>query len=57
VVPLDVVEVRSHAALAHELPLLTDGHPLDLLINNASVLHGGERFGQVQASDLEIGAC
>jgi len=53
VAPLDVSEPRSHAALARELPLLTDGHPLDLLINNAGVLHGGERFGQVQASDLE----
>ncbi len=53
VVPLDVAEPRHHAALAGELPLLTDGHPLDLLINNAGVLRGGERFGQVQASDLE----
>ena len=53
VVPLDVAEPRHHAALAGELPLLTDGHPLDLLINNAGVLRGGERFGQVQAGDLE----
>lgn len=53
VAPLDVSEPRSHAALAQELPLLTDDHPLDLLINNAGVLRGGERFGQVQASDLE----
>jgi NAD(P)-dependent dehydrogenase (short-subunit alcohol dehydrogenase family) len=53
VAPLDVSEPRSHAALAHELPLLTDGQPLDLLINNAGVLQGGERFGQVRASDLE----
>jgi NAD(P)-dependent dehydrogenase (short-subunit alcohol dehydrogenase family) len=53
VVPLDVTEPRSHAALARELPLLTDGHPLDLLINNAGILRGGERFGQVQAIDLE----
>lgn len=53
VAPLDVSEPRSHAALAQELPLLTDGHPLDLLVNNAGVLRGGERFGQVRADDLE----
>ena len=53
VAPLDVSEPRSHATLAQELPLLADGHPLDLLINNAGVLRGGERFGQVQADDLE----
>ncbi|KAF1716727.1 short-chain dehydrogenase [Pseudoxanthomonas yeongjuensis] len=53
VAPLDVAETGRHAALVHELPLLTDGHPLDLLINNAGVLRGGERFGTVQASDLE----
>jgi NAD(P)-dependent dehydrogenase (short-subunit alcohol dehydrogenase family) len=53
VAPLEVSEPRSHAALAHELPLLANGHPLDLLINNAGVLRGGERFGQVQAGDLE----
>ena len=53
VAPLDVADPRSHAALAHELPLLTDGEPLDLLINNAGVLRGGERYGQVQAGDLE----
>ena len=53
VVPLDVAEPRSHATLARELPLLIDDHPLDLLINNAGVLRGGERFGTVQASDLE----
>ena len=49
VAPLDVAEPRSHAALALELPLLTDGEPLDLLINNAGVLRGGERYGSVQA--------
>lgn len=53
VVPLDVSEPKSHAALAHELPLLTEGRPLDLLINNAGVLRGGERYGSVQAGDLE----
>jgi NAD(P)-dependent dehydrogenase (short-subunit alcohol dehydrogenase family) len=53
VTPLDVGEPRSHAALASELPLLTEGEPLDLLINNAGVLRGGERYGSVQAADLE----
>lgn len=53
VAPLDVSEPRSHAALVQELPLLADGQPLDLLINNAGVLRSGERFGTVQAKDLE----
>ena len=53
VAPLDVAEPKSHAALARELPLLTEGEPLDLLINNAGVLRGGERYGGVQAADLE----
>ena len=53
VAPLDVADSRSHAALARELPLLTDGEPLGLLINNAGVLRGGERYGSVQAADLE----
>ena len=53
VTPLDVAEPRSHATLARELPLLTEGEPLDLLINNAGVLRGGERYGSVQSADLE----
>lgn len=53
VLPLDVTDPRSHAELARELPLVTDEEPLDLLVNNAGVLRGGERFGQVQAADLE----
>jgi len=53
VTPLEVAEPKNHAALARELPLLTDGEPLDLLINNAGVLRGGERYGSVQAADLE----
>ncbi|MGH8026398.1 MAG: SDR family NAD(P)-dependent oxidoreductase, partial [Pseudoxanthomonas sp.] len=53
VTPLDVADPKSHAALARELPLLTEGEPLDLLINNAGVLRGGERYGSVQAADLE----
>lgn len=53
VAPLEVAEPKSHAALARELPLLTEGQALDLLINNAGVLRGGERYGSVQAADLE----
>lgn len=53
VLPLDVADPRTHAALARELSLVTDGEPLDLLINNAGLLRGGERFGSVQAADLE----
>ncbi len=54
VLPLDVAEPKSHAELARELPLVLgeDGR-LDLLVNNAGVLHGGERFGQVTPSDLD----
>lgn len=53
VAPLEVAEPKSHVALARELPLLTEGQALDLLINNAGVLRGGERYGSVQAADLE----
>ena len=53
VVPLEVAEPKSHASLVHELALLTAGEPLDLLVNNAGVLRGGERYGGVQAADLE----
>lgn len=53
VLPLDVAEPRSHAELARELALVADGEKLDLLVNNAGVLRGGERFGQVQPADLE----
>ncbi|WP_411833599.1 SDR family oxidoreductase [Pseudoxanthomonas mexicana] len=52
VLPLDLAEPRSHHELARELALVGDA-PLDLLINNAGVLRGGERFGQVQPADLE----
>ncbi len=53
VLPLDVTDPRSHRELLRELPLVTEGNRLHLLINNAGLLKGGERFGQVQASDLE----
>lgn len=55
VLPLDVADPKAHAELARELALLDDGEPsrLDLLINNAGVLHSGERFGRVSAANLE----
>lgn len=54
VLPLDVADPRSHAALVAELPLvLGDGGRLDLLVNCAGVLHSGERFGKVSAAILD----
>ena len=54
VLPLDVAEAKSRAELVRELPLvLGDDDRLDLLVNNAGVLHSGERFGHVEASVLE----
>lgn len=49
--PLDVADAKSRAALVGELPLVCDG--LDLVINNAGVLHSGERFGEVSAANLD----
>ncbi|GAB3344735.1 SDR family oxidoreductase [Lysobacter tyrosinilyticus] len=51
VLPLDVADEKSRIAFAHELPLVVDG--IDLLINNAGVLHSGERWGHVSAAILE----
>jgi len=58
--PLDVAAPKSHAELVRELPLvLGDGDEggaatrLDLLVNNAGVLHSGERFGKVAAETLD----
>ena len=59
VLPLDVADAKSRARLAHELPLVLgereNGMPgtLDLLVNNAGVLHSGERFGHVEQAMLE----
>jgi NAD(P)-dependent dehydrogenase (short-subunit alcohol dehydrogenase family) len=54
VLPLDVADPRSHAALVSELPLvLGDDGRLDLLVNGAGVLHSGERFGRVTTAILE----
>ena len=59
VLPLDVADAKSRTALVGELPLVLgdddDGAParIELLINNAGVLHSGERFGHVEQSILE----
>lgn len=54
VLPLDVADARARAELVRELPLVIgkDGR-IDLLINNAGVLHSGERFGHIDAAMLE----
>ena len=58
VLPLDVASAKSRAELVRELPLVVgDDAPgqgrLDLLLNNAGVLHSGERFGHVEAAILD----
>ncbi len=51
VLPLDVGIEKSRAELVRELPLVCER--LDLLVNNAGVLHSGERFGQLSQALLE----
>jgi len=51
VLPLDVANEKSRAELVRELPLVAGR--VDLLINNAGVLHSGERFGQLSAAHLD----
>ena len=53
VLPLDVATDKSRDELARELPLVLDGAPIDLLVNNAGVLHSGERWGKLDAAILE----
>jgi len=56
VLPLDVADEKSRTAFVHELPLVIGADASDrigLLINNAGVLHSGERFGGVSAAILE----
>ena len=54
VLPLEVAEPASHAELVRELPLVLGAEGrLDLVLNNAGVLHSGERFGSVGAAHLE----
>lgn len=51
VLPLDVASEKSRAELVRELPLVCER--IDLLINNAGVLHSGERFGHLSAAHLD----
>lgn len=53
VLPLDLLKPASIAELARETALVFEG--LDLLVNNAGVLAGGERFGAVTAETLLAG--
>lgn len=54
VLPLDVANARARAELVRELPpVLGDDGRIDLLINNAGVLHSGERFGHADQAMLE----
>lgn len=54
VLPLNVADPDSRAGFIAELPLaLGEDARIDLLINNAGVLHSGERFGQLQPATLE----
>lgn len=50
VMPLDVTSERSIAAFVGEAGLVADR--LDLLVNNAGLLVGGERFGSIEAKNL-----
>ncbi len=54
--PLDVANAKSRAGLVRELPLVCESlneTPFDLLINNAGVLHSGERFGHLSEVHLD----
>jgi NAD(P)-dependent dehydrogenase (short-subunit alcohol dehydrogenase family) len=51
ILPLDVARPASIHELAREAIALVDG--IDLLINNAGVLHGGERFGRLEPAHFE----
>ena len=57
VLPLDVASEKTRAELVRELPLVcgddADAQRIDLLINNAGVLHSGERFGALSAANLD----
>ncbi|WP_133501576.1 SDR family oxidoreductase [Cognatilysobacter terrigena] len=53
VLPLDVMDPKAEVEIARELPLVLGDERLHLLINNAGLLHSGERFGHVPAKNLE----
>lgn len=51
VLPLDVASPQGIEAFVREAGGLADG--VDLLVNNAGILHPGEGFGDLQAAALE----
>ena len=53
VLPLDVADPKSEVEVARELPLVLGDERLHLLINNAGLLHSGERWPHVPASNFE----
>ncbi len=53
VLPLDVADPRSEAEVARELPLVLGEERLHLLVNNAGLLHSGERWPHVPAANFE----
>ena len=53
VLPLDVASTKSRDELARELPLVVGEGRLGLLVNNAGVLHSGERWGHLQDAIVE----
>jgi NAD(P)-dependent dehydrogenase (short-subunit alcohol dehydrogenase family) len=53
VLPLDVANDTSRHAFVGELALVLDDARIDLLVNNAGVLHSGERWGQVREAALD----
>jgi NAD(P)-dependent dehydrogenase (short-subunit alcohol dehydrogenase family) len=54
VLPLDVADETSRSAFVGELALVLDEDSrIGLLVNNAGVLHSGERWGQVRETALD----
>ena len=53
VLPLDVADPKSELEVARELPLVLGDERLHLLINNAGLLHSGERWPHVPAANFE----
>ena len=51
VLPLDVADAKAREELVRELPLVCEH--IDLLLNNAGVLHSGERFGSLSDAHLD----
>lgn len=53
VLPLDVADPKSEAEIARELPLVLGDERLHVLVNNAGLLHSGERWPHVPAANFE----